>query len=246
MAGSGRSRRWISASSTSEPAVSASAASSAIEFSASLDGAVGPDADEHDPLEPQLAVLDLGDVLEFGREPGDPAQGLAVDAVELVAVVVERRRRARRGAVRLSSVPGSHESGRRHERDSCARPRTSPVVEHVRTARQVADAGLGVRGEEARGAGRPRRRAPPGRTARPARRRGAGPAAGHRGRRRSTRRSRRRRRPAAPRRRPRRTHPVPHERVSPEPRSWTRIATWRGPRSTTNSTLTPSGTRRAG
>ena len=31
-----------------------------------LDRALGPDADEDDPLEPELAVLDLGDVLELG------------------------------------------------------------------------------------------------------------------------------------------------------------------------------------
>ena len=35
-----------------------------------LDGAVGPDPDQHDPLEAQLAVLDLGDVLELGGQPG--------------------------------------------------------------------------------------------------------------------------------------------------------------------------------
>ena len=41
-------------------------------------GAVGPDADEHDAFEPQLAVFDLGDVGEFGRETGHPAQRRAV------------------------------------------------------------------------------------------------------------------------------------------------------------------------
>ncbi len=71
-----------------EPAVSASAASSASEFSASCSGAVGPDADQHDPLEAQLAVLDLGDVLELGGEAGDAAQRGAVGAVELVAVTL--------------------------------------------------------------------------------------------------------------------------------------------------------------
>ena len=49
-------------------------------------GALGPDAGEHDPLEAQLAVLDLGDVLELGGEPGDAAQRGALLAVELVAV----------------------------------------------------------------------------------------------------------------------------------------------------------------
>ena len=57
------------ASRTSEPAVSASSLSSCIEFSASATRPVGPDADQDDPLEPELAVLDLGDVLELGRQP---------------------------------------------------------------------------------------------------------------------------------------------------------------------------------
>ena len=57
-----------------EPAVSASAASSAREFSASCGRALGPDADEHDPLEAQLAVLDLGDVLQLGGQARDAAQ----------------------------------------------------------------------------------------------------------------------------------------------------------------------------
>ena len=51
------------------------------EFSASCDGALGPDADQHDPLEAQLAVLDLGDVLELGGQPGDPAQGVPLGEV---------------------------------------------------------------------------------------------------------------------------------------------------------------------
>ena len=40
--------------------------------------AVGPHADQHHPLEAQLAVLDLGDVGEFGGQPGDAAQRRAV------------------------------------------------------------------------------------------------------------------------------------------------------------------------
>ncbi len=48
--------------------------------------ALAPDGGQHDPLEPQLAVLDLGDVLELGGQPGDAAQGRALLAVELVAV----------------------------------------------------------------------------------------------------------------------------------------------------------------
>ena len=45
-----------------------------------------PDADEDDPLEQQLAVLDLGDVGELGRHAADAAQRLTVGAVELLAV----------------------------------------------------------------------------------------------------------------------------------------------------------------
>ena len=86
MAGSGRSRRWMSASSTCEPAVSASRASSASEFSASAWRALGPDADQDDPLEAQLAVLDLGDVFEFGRQAGDPAQRRTLGPFQLAGV----------------------------------------------------------------------------------------------------------------------------------------------------------------
>ena len=80
-------RRCSTPSRTSEPAVSASAASSRSEFSASSSGALGPDGREDDPLEPQLAVLDLGDVLELGGQPGDAPQRGALLALELVAVV---------------------------------------------------------------------------------------------------------------------------------------------------------------
>ena len=41
------------------------------------------------------------------------------------------------------------------------------------------------------------------------------------------------------------TVPVPHERVSPTPRSNTRIRTWPGATNSTNSTFTPSGNRSA-
>ena len=58
--------------------------------------ALGPDADEDDALEAQLAVLDLGDVLQLGGQTGDPAQRLAVGEVELLAVEpVDRCRQAR-------------------------------------------------------------------------------------------------------------------------------------------------------
>ena len=53
-----------------------------------LDGAVGPDADEHDPLEPELAVLDLADVVELGRQTRDPPQ--RVPLLELVVALDER------------------------------------------------------------------------------------------------------------------------------------------------------------
>ncbi len=52
-----------------------------------LGGALAPDADEDDALEAQLPVLDLGDVLELGGQPGDTAQRRALLEVELVAVV---------------------------------------------------------------------------------------------------------------------------------------------------------------
>ena len=45
--------------------------------------ALGPHADQHDALEPQLAVLDLGDVGEFGRQTGHAAQRRAVFEGEL-------------------------------------------------------------------------------------------------------------------------------------------------------------------
>ena len=53
-----------------------------------LGGALGPDASEHHALQAQLAVLDLGDVLEFGGESSHAAQGLAFGQVVLVTVVV--------------------------------------------------------------------------------------------------------------------------------------------------------------
>ena len=47
------------------------------------DGAGGPDADEDDLLQPELAVLDLGDVLELGAQPVDAAQGVPLGEVLL-------------------------------------------------------------------------------------------------------------------------------------------------------------------
>ena len=62
-----------------------------------LDGAVGPDADQHDALEAQLAVLDLGDVLELGATGRRPGAGRA----------------ARRGRSRRCSPRGRASSGSR-------------------------------------------------------------------------------------------------------------------------------------
>ena len=56
------------------------------------DGALGPDADQHDPLEAQLAVLDLGDVGELGGQTGDAAQRVALGEFEIASGVVDRRR----------------------------------------------------------------------------------------------------------------------------------------------------------
>src|SRR4051794_19947989 len=50
-----------------------------------LDRPLGPDADQDDPLQPELAVLDLGDVLELGAEPRHPSQGVALGEVLLTA-----------------------------------------------------------------------------------------------------------------------------------------------------------------
>ena len=46
-------------------------------------GALGPDTDKHDLLQSDLAVLDLGDVLEFGGQSRDSAQCLSIPQVEL-------------------------------------------------------------------------------------------------------------------------------------------------------------------
>ena len=71
-----------------------------MEFSASVTLPLGPHADEHDLLQAELAVLDLGDVLELGAQAGDAAQGVALGqllradgqllGVGVVVVVVRR------------------------------------------------------------------------------------------------------------------------------------------------------------
>src|SRR5699024_9226465 len=53
-----------------------------------------PDGGQDDPLQAQLAVLDLGDVLELGRQPLDAPEGCPLLALELVAVDAEAVLRA--------------------------------------------------------------------------------------------------------------------------------------------------------
>ena len=52
-----------------------------MEFSASSTVPSVQTPDEHDALQPQLAVLDLADVLELGRQAGDAAQGVPLGEV---------------------------------------------------------------------------------------------------------------------------------------------------------------------
>ncbi len=83
-----------------------------------LHAPVGPDTDEDDAFEPQLAVLDLADVLELGRQPRDAAQGVALGEIELAGRLLgvgrwsQVRRRAwgrgwsRRPSRRCPPAPG--------------------------------------------------------------------------------------------------------------------------------------------
>ena len=83
MAGSGLSRRWIMPSSTSR-AGRLGQRRQLGEAGVGVGGtALGPHTDEHDALESQLAVLDLGDVGELGRQTGHAAQRGAVFEREL-------------------------------------------------------------------------------------------------------------------------------------------------------------------
>ena len=43
-----------------------------------LSSAFGPDPDQDNLLQSQLAILDLGDVFEFGTEPGYSTQGMTL------------------------------------------------------------------------------------------------------------------------------------------------------------------------
>ena len=145
-----------------------------------LGGALGPDADEDDPLEPQLAVLDLGDVLELGREAGDAAQGLAFVELEVVGG---------RSCDPFQVAAGDDLGGAGEDEVIVVVP--GDVQRAAGDVDSVGDRSLGAVGQ-----------------------RGGRPAA---------------------------QAPVPQERVSPEPRSCTRIAMCRSPSRTTNSMLTPSG-----
>ena len=86
VAASGRPRRWTSASSTSEPAVSARRDELAQRVLRHGEGAVGPDAHEDDPLESQGPVLNLADVLKLGRQPGHPPQRVPLLEIQLAVV----------------------------------------------------------------------------------------------------------------------------------------------------------------
>ena len=110
--GSGFSRRWARPSRTSQPAVSASACSSLSEFSAPTASPYGVDAHEHDPLEAQLAVLDLGDVLEVGADARDPAQAGAGLEVEALALEVVQRTSGRSASRWIASSAAGGEEGR--------------------------------------------------------------------------------------------------------------------------------------
>ena len=110
VAGSGRCRRCSSASSTCDPAVSASSLSSASEFSASVGLAPGPHADQHHPLEPQLAVLDLARCPRArwtGWPPG-AATGGPRDPAAPAGPAPARARRARTALARARREGSRH------------------------------------------------------------------------------------------------------------------------------------------
>ena len=73
-----------------------------------LDGAARVHADEHDVLEAQLPVLDLGDVLELGRQPGDAPQSGPRLAVVLLAIGIVERFGCRVGFLERGRAPAEH------------------------------------------------------------------------------------------------------------------------------------------
>ena len=97
-----------------DPAVSASRDSSRSEFSASGQRALGPHADQDDPLQAERAVLDLGDVLELGGQPADPAQRMPVQQVQFACLGGARPGRIATGAVRLVGGAGGLLGGMGH------------------------------------------------------------------------------------------------------------------------------------
>ena len=75
-----------------------------------------PHAHQHDPLEQELAILDLGDVGELGGHPGDPAERVALLQVELVPVMIAVRPGSPRGRSRCQCRPGIGLARRRRVR----------------------------------------------------------------------------------------------------------------------------------
>lgn len=84
-----------------------------------VEGALPVDSDEHDVLEAQLPVLDLGDIGKLGGESADPTEGVALLAVELIAVagasvvggILERERtRSEEGIAFRPGVGGGQHS----------------------------------------------------------------------------------------------------------------------------------------
>ena len=94
-----------------------------------LDRSLGPDAHQDDPLQPQLAVLDLGDVLELGGQAGDPTQGIPLGEVLLTA--------GQLGVVAVVGVPRLPPRRRRSASSSISRSSSSqPVVSPSSASRE--------------------------------------------------------------------------------------------------------------
>ena len=91
-------------------------------------------ADQHDALEAQLAVLDLGDVGELGGQPGDPAQRTALLQVVAAGGVVGlvplagRRGPTRQRSARRRPTPRRPAPLRPAGSPATDRPRRSPAL----------------------------------------------------------------------------------------------------------------------
>ncbi len=96
----------------------------------------GRQAGQHHALQAELAVLDLGDVCELGRQAGDPAQGLAVGKVVLVPVVPDVRACRRAPGVGGAVVGAGCAVGCCHRRPRIAR--TGRVLDAVSPCAQQA------------------------------------------------------------------------------------------------------------